>query len=78
MYGMEKTTVYLPEELKAALERAAREEGRSEAEILREALQARVGGRAPVRPRIPLTGRGLGDPTLAERTEELLSGFGGG
>jgi len=78
MYGMEKTTVYLPEDLKAALERVAREEGRSEAEILREALRARVGARPWTRPRIPLTGKGLGDPTLAERAEELLDGFGGG
>ncbi len=32
MYGMKKTTVYLPDELKAALERAAAAQGRSEAE----------------------------------------------
>ena len=73
---MEKTTVYLPEDLKAALARVAREEGRSEAEVLREALRARVGARSGARPRVPLTGAGLGDPTVAERADELLDGFG--
>ena len=31
MYGMTKTTVYLPDELKEDLERLAKSEGRSEA-----------------------------------------------
>ena len=34
--GMEKTTVYLPDELKRALRRAARSTGRSEADLIRE------------------------------------------
>ena len=38
VYGMEKTTVYLPTQLKRALERAARSEGRSEAELIREGV----------------------------------------
>ena len=39
-YGdaVEKTTVYLPEELKAALGRAARASGRSEADLIREGI----------------------------------------
>jgi hypothetical protein len=32
MYGMRKSTVYVPEELKQSLERTAASEGRSEAE----------------------------------------------
>ncbi len=37
--GMVKTTVYLPEDLKARLARTAREHGRSEAEVIRLALE---------------------------------------
>lgn len=74
--GMLKTTLYLPEELKASLERLAVEEARSEAEIVREALQKAVDSRLSPRPRIPLVESGLGDPTVAERVDDLLSGFG--
>jgi predicted DNA-binding protein len=35
---MVKTTLYLPEDLKSSVERLAREEGRSEAELFREAV----------------------------------------
>src|SRR3989304_463945 len=38
MYGMEKTPVYLPESLKAALERTAEAEKRSEADLIREGV----------------------------------------
>ena len=76
MYGMHKTTVYLPEELKASLARMAAEQKRSEAELIREAIEAAVSSRKRPRPRIPLTGKGLGDPNLSERVDELLEGFG--
>ena len=76
MYGMMKTTVYLPEDLKASLSRVAAERGRSEAELIREAIQALVGGGTPPRPRVPLVATALGDPTAAERVDELLEGFG--
>lgn len=50
---MHKTTLYLPQDLKAVRE-----------------------SRKP-RPRIPLTGEGLGDPTAALRVDDLLrQGFG--
>lgn len=76
MYGMRKTTVYLPEELKAALEARARSEGRSEAELIREAVARRVyGGNGP-RPTLPLSSVGLGDPGAAERVDDLLEEFG--
>ena len=78
MYGMMKTTVYLPEDLKASLERVAAEQGRSEAELIREAIRALVGSGAPAKPRVPLVATGLGDPNAAERTDELLDGFGVG
>ena len=35
MYGMKRTTIYLPDDLKEALERTAAAEGRSEAEVVR-------------------------------------------
>lgn len=73
--GMVKTTVYMSEELKKSLERLAAQERRSEAELIREALQAAVESRLGRRPRFPLTGRGLGS-VVADRVDELLSGFG--
>lgn len=76
MYGMRKTTVYLPDDLKAALERAAEAEQRSEAEIIRDALGAALAELTPPRPRVPVASVGLGDPMIAERADELLEGFG--
>lgn len=78
MYGMKKTTVYLPAELKSTLERMATEEGRSEAEIIRTAIQNAVDRRQRPLPRIPLFDLGPEDPTAAERVDELLAGFGEG
>ncbi len=76
MYGMTKTTVYLPEDLKISLKRISEEEGRSEAEIIREAIQIAVQKHQNPRPKVPLTQQGLGDPTIAERVDDLLQGFG--
>ena len=76
MYGMRKTTVYLPDDVKESLERMATEEDRSEAEIIREAIRTAVLNRMRPRPRVPLTARGLGDPKAAERVDSLLEGFG--
>ena len=74
MYGMKKTTVYLPEDLKSALGRVAAEKGRSEAELIREAIGELVRNAEPPRPRLPLFSSD--DPTLARRFEEELRGFG--
>ena len=74
LYGMRKTTIYLPEGLKRELERAAAREGRSEADLIRGALERALAQAAPPRPRLPLFRSG--DPTLAERLEEALAGFG--
>lgn len=74
LYGMRKTTLYLPDELKAALERAAREERRSEAELIREAISESLGRRTGPRPRAGLVASG--DPDLAARADEYLDGFG--
>jgi hypothetical protein len=79
MYGtmeaVRKTTVYLPDELAEALKRAAAVSGESEAELIRRGIQSVVELELAPRPRIPLFRSG--DPTLAERVDELLAeGFG--
>lgn len=71
---MKKTTVYLPDELKAALEQAASREGRGEADLIREAVRGLTQSLEPPRPKLPLFSGG--DPTLAERFDEELRGFG--
>jgi Ribbon-helix-helix protein, copG family len=71
---MRKTTVYLPDDVKASLERMAAVTGRSEADLIREAVSSLTGIEQPVRPRFPLFESG--DP-IAERVDELLAeGFG--
>lgn len=75
MYRMRRTTIYLPDELKLALERTAAAQGTSHAEVVRHALIAAT-AEAPVPTlRIPLFDSG--DATLAERVDdELAAGFG--
>ncbi len=75
MYGMHKTTVYLPDELKAALGRAAKEHDRSEADLIREGVQIITDRLSYRKPRLPLFDSG--QPGLAERVDEILEeGFG--
>lgn len=79
MYGMDKggtqkTTIYLPKALKAALSRAAAARGCSEAELVREALRDVAAKSTPPQPRLPLFRSGK--PRLAERVETALAGFG--
>jgi Arc/MetJ-type ribon-helix-helix transcriptional regulator len=73
---MVKTTVYLPEDLKAKLARISAAEGVSEAALIREAIRKVIQERVPPKPRIPLCQEGLGDPVIAERVDEFLEGFG--
>ena len=72
MYGMQKTTVYVPDDLKQALARTAAARGCSEAELIREALRAMTA--APPRPRLPLFNSRK--PRLAENVDQALAGFG--
>jgi hypothetical protein len=75
MYGMRRTTIYLPDQLKAALERTAAARGTTEAEVVRSALEAATAPHVYPAPRLPLFESG--EQTLAERTdEELAAGFG--
>jgi len=73
---MERTTVYLTEQQKRALERTARAEGRSEAELIREGIDVVTNRRQVAEPVLPLVESGL--PHLAERVDEELAGFGEG
>lgn len=74
MGGMEKTTVYLPDELKLALRREARSTGRSEADLIREGIGLVTGTHRIAEARLPLFESGHRD--LADRVDELLDGFG--
>lgn len=71
---MEKTTVYLSDDLKRALRRASRASGRSEAELIREGIGLVTGTHRIAEPRLPLFESGQSD--LAERVEKHLRGFG--
>jgi hypothetical protein len=69
---MEKTTIYLPLELKTAVKRVAQRRGVSEAEVIRESIRSAVGGERP-RPRGALFASG--DP-IARQADDQLTGFG--
>ncbi len=74
MYGMQKTTVYLPDDLKDALQQTAAETGRSEADLIREGIRLAIERRVPPAPTIGL--HISDDPSFAERVDEHLKGFG--
>jgi CopG-like RHH_1 or ribbon-helix-helix domain, RHH_5 len=73
MYVMRRTTIYLPDHLKGDLARAAHEEGRTEADLIREGVERLLRSRRP-EPRLPLFASG--QPDLAEKVDEMLAGFG--
>jgi hypothetical protein len=75
VYGMKKTTLYLPDEMKERIEMVAAAEGRSEADVIRDAIASSVVVRRPPEPRVPLPGGRLGDASIAERVDDLLQGF---
>ncbi|MBV8997243.1 MAG: antitoxin [Pseudonocardiales bacterium] len=70
---MQKTTVYLPAELKRALSRYASRHGISEAEVIRLAVAAAVAGDELPRPRSALFSS---DVLMADDVDEHLDGFG--
>jgi Ribbon-helix-helix protein, copG family len=70
MPHVQKTTVYLPDELKSAIAREARRRGVAEAEVIRSAI-----AEALERPR-PRGALFASDEPLAGRVDELLAGFG--
>ncbi|MGH9458838.1 MAG: ribbon-helix-helix protein, CopG family [Thermoanaerobaculia bacterium] len=73
---MKKTTLYLTDDLKSAVEAIAEAERRTEADVIRDAISAAVQARTPAEPVIPLFDEELEDPTIADRVDELLEDFG--
>jgi Arc/MetJ-type ribon-helix-helix transcriptional regulator len=71
---MERTTVYLPRELKRALEETSRRRRVSEAELIREGVAAVIRDEQPAEPTLPLFASG--EPDVARNVEEALRGFG--
>jgi predicted transcriptional regulator len=72
MYGMKRTTIYLPDDLKARLEAEAARRGVTEAEIVRVAVDKET--RRP-RPRGGILSGDLGGLTSAN-VDDYLEGFG--
>jgi len=70
--SVDKTTVYLPVELRTAIKRAARRRGISEAEVIRDSIRTTVGGDRP-RPRGGLIASGA---PIAREADGHLQGFG--
>jgi predicted DNA-binding protein len=68
---MVKTTVYLDERDAAALRRMAAETGRSQAEIIREAISRTTRAADGRRLRSSAVGRGTGEP-IARRADEII------
>jgi hypothetical protein len=71
MYGVRRTTVYLPDDLKAALERTAAGQGRREADLIREGVRLVTERHATPEPRLPLFESG--DGQLSEVVDEALA-----
>ncbi|HEY5880702.1 MAG TPA: CopG family transcriptional regulator [Nakamurella sp.] len=69
---MVKTTIYLPDDLKEAIVRVARQRGMSEAEVIRESLRETV-GRRRVKPQGGLFASGS---PIAREADRHLAGFG--
>ncbi len=70
---MNKTTVYLPADLKHAVSRYARRHGISEAEVIRQAVADAVTEEEIPRPRGPLFSS---DVLMADNVDAHLEGFG--
>lgn len=71
---MQKSSVYLPKELKRALARLARQRKTSEAELLREAVARLTEAEDSPAPKLPLF-RAKGR-SIAEDIDDALAGFG--
>jgi metal-responsive CopG/Arc/MetJ family transcriptional regulator len=68
-----RTTISLPDDLAAALAREARQRGTSVSQIVREAVEIRL-GRAASERKIPFAALGRsGHTDTSERIEELLA-----
>ncbi len=75
MYGMKRTTIYLPDEMKAAIESEAARRGVTEAEVIRHAVEVELVARPRRRIQTPAIPEGIGED-IALRVDELLEGLG--
>jgi len=75
IYGVKRTTIYLPDEMKAAIEREAARRGVTEAEVIRGAVEANLAMRPRRRIQTPAIPEGIGED-IADRVDELLEGLG--
>lgn len=71
---MRKTTIYLRDEAKDALEQIARHEHAKEAELIREAIDRLIADRKRPKPTIPLFRSGL--PSIASDPRSAIDGLG--
>lgn len=69
IYGMRRTTIYLPEEIKAAVEQEAAREAVTEAEVIRRALTEHFADLGAPPPELPLFPDGFGVDLAAEGFE---------
>jgi predicted transcriptional regulator len=71
---MHKTTLYLDERARRRLRQLAEASGRTQAAVIRDAIERYVAGAETRRPRS--VGLGAGAPDLGARAEEHLAGMG--
>ena len=71
---MQKTTVYLPDDLKSDLKRTATTTGRSSAELIRLGIRLAIAQQSPPAPRSGIFDRS--GPSLSERDDEVLADYG--
>jgi hypothetical protein len=71
---MRETTVYVPDDISDTLARRASATGRSQSALIREAVSVDVARTTAPRPRGGLFASGA--PSISERVDELLVGFG--
>ena len=76
MYGVRRTTIYLPDEMKAAIEREAARRGVTEAEVIRGAVEKELAVESVRREIWAVVPEGI-DEELAGRVDEILEELGG-
>lgn len=72
---MVKTTVYLPDTLRSRLKQVAAQQGTSEAELIRTAVDEYTSTRHRPKPALPLF-EGTDGRDIAEHLDEMMEGFG--
>lgn len=75
MYGVKRTTVYLPDEMKTGIEREAVRRGVTEAEVIRDAVWSTLQDRANRSQITPAIAEGIGEE-IGTRVDELLDRLG--